>query len=200
MAPLVRAGKLAGLLLQYPAAFRLSDENAERLRRTLALFGEVPRVVELRHRSWSDRAAETRALLEEAGASWAVIDEPKFATSVRQPFEPAGELFYLRLHGRNAEKWWRHAESWERYDYLYSPEEISALAGRLRQVGARFPGPVHALFNNHARGQAVANALMLKREMGQEIAAALPAEVVEAFPALRGCGPVEPNLLGGAER
>jgi hypothetical protein len=33
-------------------------------------------------------------------------------------------FYYMRLHGRNAAKWWRHEKSEDRYDYLYSADEL----------------------------------------------------------------------------
>ena len=118
--PLAEAGKLGALLLQYPAGFHFSAENLEKIESTLKWFYDYPKVVELRHKSWSEKNPEIKALLLENRASGVLIDEPKFATSIRQPAEAIGEIFYFRAHGRNAKAWWNPKESWERYDYLYS--------------------------------------------------------------------------------
>ncbi|MGH7846593.1 MAG: DUF72 domain-containing protein, partial [Candidatus Binatia bacterium] len=121
-------------------------------------------------------------------------DEPKFSDSIRQEFEPAGEILYVRLHGRNQAKWWRHAEPWERYDYFYSAQQISALRARLARLATQAPNTkIHVLFNNHARGQAVANALMLKDQMGQKIGGFLPRTLVQAYPDLASLAPPEPG-------
>jgi uncharacterized protein YecE (DUF72 family) len=125
--PLADAGKLGALLLQYPAGFHCTPENVENVERTLRAFADYPKVVELRHKSWSENSAETNTLLQENRASEVIIDEPKFSTSIRQEFKPTGDIFYFRAHGRNAKAWWKHAESWERYDYLYSRAEINEL-------------------------------------------------------------------------
>src|SRR5919108_2303649 len=121
--PLADSGKLAAILLQYPAGFYCSPENIEKLHTTLNYFPQYPRAVELRHKSWSERAEETTALLEQNESTWVFIDEPKFASSARQNFDPVGKMLYFRAHGRNVQKWWNHKESWERYDYCYSREE-----------------------------------------------------------------------------
>jgi len=105
IAPLVEADRLGELLFQYPSGFVLNPENAERLEVVLAEFNFGPKVVELRHRSWSARRAETDALLARLRTSWAFIDEPKFATSVRQELTAEGDISSLRLHGRNAAMW-----------------------------------------------------------------------------------------------
>jgi uncharacterized protein YecE (DUF72 family) len=184
IAPLAEAGKLGALLFQYPAGFYFTKTNAERLAWTLDAFRGFPAVVELRHRSWSDRRGDTESLLAGAGAVWAVIDEPKFESSVRQPFEPNGGMFYLRLHGRNSAQWWEHGESWQRYDYLYGAEKMQALAKRIEQIAERRTArKILAFFNNHARGRAVADGLMLKRALGLDVPE-LPRELTAAYPEL----------------
>ena len=187
---LADAGKLGVMLFQYPPGFHFTEQNGDRLAWILGAFHEYRKAVELRHRSWSDKSKETRALLAESGAAWAVIDEPKFDSSVRQSFEPEGEIFYLRLHGRNRAKWWRHQEAWERYDYLYGPEEIRVFADKIREIIGQAPQTkIYVFFNNHARGQAPANGLMLGHELGLEIAGPLPRSLVEAYPQLGKIGP-----------
>ena len=185
VAPLVEAGRLGGLLFQYPAGFVRNQENAERLEAALAAFDFCPKVVELRHRSWSDQRAQTDALLARFRTSWAFIDEPKFPMSVKQELAATDELTYLRLHGRNAEKWWRHQEAWERYDYFYRAENIHRLADRLQQLAGKSPRTkFYVFFNNHARGQAVANGLMLQAALASGVRAKAPPSMIEAFPEL----------------
>ena len=62
--PLAEVGKLAALLFQYPAGFHFAPENVERIERTLEAFAEFPKVIELRHRSWSDHESQTRDMLD----------------------------------------------------------------------------------------------------------------------------------------
>jgi uncharacterized protein YecE (DUF72 family) len=184
---LADAGKLGILLFQYPPSFHYTKKNEEGLYWSLRAFKDYQKAVELRHRSWSDRREEVKALLEQLGATWAVIDEPKFSSSVEQRFESLGEIFYLRLHGRNQEKWWSHVEAWERYDYFYGPEEIRFFGEKIREMTQKSPrAKIYVFLNNHARGQAVANALMLKHEMGQEMSGSLPRGLVEQYPQLAG--------------
>lgn len=184
IAPLAEAKRLGALLFQYPASFACDAVNIERLESALASFAMAPKVVELRHKSWSDRRAATEALLKKFNATWAFIDEPKFASSVKQDLAAQGDLNYLRLHGRNQEKWWRHDSAWERYDYFYQPENIHRLAAKLKQLSGQTPAKSYVFFNNHARGQAVANALMLKLALGFDDGAAVPDSLAKAFPSL----------------
>jgi uncharacterized protein YecE (DUF72 family) len=183
--PIAEAGKLGAVLLQYPAGFHCSEENMEKVQDALRRFYDYPKVVELRHKSWSANSSALKALLLENRASGVLIDEPKFATSIRQELETVGDIFYFRAHGRNAKAWWRPKESWERYDYLYSREQIKGHAGRIKTAAER-PGvkKAFAFYNNHARGNAPANAIMLSQELGVRLNAMPPEEMVSKFPEL----------------
>jgi uncharacterized protein YecE (DUF72 family) len=183
--PLAEAGKLGALLLQYPAGFHCSPENMERVQNTLRWFYDFPKVVELRHKSWTEQAADVKALLLENRASGVLIDEPKFATSIRQQPEALGDIFYFRAHGRNARAWWNPKESWERYDYLYSRAEIQRHAAWIKTATEK-PGvkKAFAFYNNHARANAAANALMLAQELGVRLNAMPPEAMVIKFPDL----------------
>ena len=93
--------------------------------RLLRAFREYPVAVELRHSSWSDAIAETLELLNAFQAAWVQIDEPKFRFSIRQNYLPNVQgFYYMRLHGRNVQQWWRHDKSEDRYNYLYSRDEL----------------------------------------------------------------------------
>ena len=183
--PLAEAGKLGALLLQYPAGFQCSAENLEKVESTLRWFYDYPKVVELRHKSWSEKNSEIKRLLLENRASGVLIDEPKFAASIRQPAETIGEIFYFRAHGRNAKAWWNPKEPWERYDYLYAREEIKKHAARIK-TAAGTPGvkKAFAFYNNHARANAPANAIMLSQELGVRLKAMPPEAMVAKFPDL----------------
>lgn len=71
----------------------------------------------------------------------------------------SSSLAYIRLHGRNEETWWG-SDSASRYDYLYSAKELASLLGRIQSFTTHTQ-KVLIYFNNHRRGQAVANALTL---------------------------------------
>jgi uncharacterized protein YecE (DUF72 family) len=194
IAPLSDAGKLGPLLFQYPASFRCEEKNLEKLSQTLAAFEAYRKVVELRHKSWSDHAKETQAVLSRLNAAWVYIDEPKFPSSVKQELDFHGSIAYLRLHGRNQEKWWSHENAWERYDYFYPPASVRRLGAKIKQLAAKSPATTfYVLFNNHARGQAVANALMLVSQLTNGEKSRAPQALVDAFPDLK-------DFVGGAGR
>src|SRR5215207_2256379 len=123
--PLADAGRLGALLAQFPASFKDTPATRDYLAQLLRAFRDYPIAIELRHRSWSDAIGDTLAMLNGFGAAWVQIDEPKFRFSIRQNYLPnVKSFYYMRLHGRNAEQWWRHAKSEDRYNYLYSPGEL----------------------------------------------------------------------------
>src|SRR5262249_19744048 len=129
MDPLASAGKLGALLAQFPPSFKLNDPAVDYLQRLLRVFADYPVAVEVRHKSWSDDGRRTLRLLNESKAAWVQIDEPKFQLSIRQNFLPnVTGFYYLRLHGRNVKNWWYHAKPEDRYNYLYSAEELEPFA------------------------------------------------------------------------
>lgn len=148
--PLANAGKLGPLVAQFPASFKNDTASRAHLTALLRAFRDYRVCVELRHVSWS--VADTLALLHALGATWLEIDEPRFKDSVRiiegvtrQPFR------YLRLHGRNAKAWWKAGE--DRYDYLYTVDELRPIAESLAPTRA-----ARVAFNNHPNARAISNA------------------------------------------
>lgn len=123
-------------------------------------------------------------MLNGFGAAWVQIDEPKFRFSIRQNYLPnVTGFYYMRLHGRNAAKWWRHDKSEDRYDYLYSDAELrefSETAGAARRLVKK----LYLYTNNHFSAKSVANAAMIKRQLGEPIEGEYPPEFVERFPEL----------------
>ncbi len=127
--PLASSGKLGALLAQFPPSFKDAPASREYLAGLLRAFAGYAVAVELRHRSWSDGIGNTLTLLNEFGAAWVQIDEPKFQFSIRQNHLPNVKgFYYMRLHGRNAAAWWRHDKAEDRYDYLYSASELKEFA------------------------------------------------------------------------
>jgi uncharacterized protein YecE (DUF72 family) len=197
--PLVQARKLGCLLVQFPPRFHFEEQNLEHLNRTLGSFQDFPLAVELRHRSWSDDFSATEKVLNNYGASLVYIDEPKFRFSIQQDFKPIGPIFYLRMHGRNIEKWFRHKTAAEKYNYLYSADELSPFVAGLNQVKG-LTKKVYVYMNNHFRAKAVANAIMLRYKLDLPITKGFWKGLIEEYPEL-GELPIktegEENLLGG---
>jgi uncharacterized protein YecE (DUF72 family) len=186
--PIAEAGRLAALLVQFPSSFHAAPETLDYLDWLGQALAAYPLAVELRHSSWSDRTADTRAHLMAHRAAWVHIDEPKFASSIAQRLAPADDdtpLLYIRLHGRNAAEWWSHAEADDRYNYLYSPEELAPFATAAAAASAAGRRVVMYL-NNHFSAKAVANAVVLKHQLGELVTGEYAREMVDRYPALAG--------------
>ena len=68
-----------------------------------------------------------------------------------------GPVAYIRLHGRNARAWFsRDAGRDEKYDYLYSREELRLWEEAIGEMEA---DRLFLILNNHFQGKAIANAL-----------------------------------------
>ena len=183
--PLASAGKLGALLAQFPPSFKDDPASREYLAHLIHALGGYTIAVELRHRSWSDDVGGTLALLNGFGAAWVQIDEPKFRFSIRQNFLPnVTGCYYMRLHGRNAAKWWSHEKAEERYDYLYSADEVKEFS----ETAAAAKELVKTLYlytNNHFSAKAIANAAMIKQQLGEPIDGEYPPEFLDKYPELR---------------
>jgi uncharacterized protein YecE (DUF72 family) len=190
--PIAVAGRLGALLAQFPASFHRTPTNQEYLAWLLQTFRDYPVAVELRHRDWSDQVGDTLALLSEYGAAWVQIDEPKFRFSIRQNYLPNVKgFYYMRLHGRNAAQWWHHDVAEDRYNYLYSADELKPFAETLTATDA-IVRKAYLYLNNHFSAKGVVNAAMLKAMVGQEVTGTYPPEMVERYPELAGLVQVAP--------
>jgi uncharacterized protein YecE (DUF72 family) len=179
--PLASAGKLGALLAQFPASFKDTAASRAYLEWLLKVFAEYLVSVELRHASWSDQVGDTIELLNEFGAAWTQIDEPKFRTSIRQNQLPNVRTFYyMRLHGRNAAQWWKHDAMEDRYNYLYSTEELQPLAETATAARA-IVKKAYLYMNNHFAAKSVANAIQVKHLTGDTIEGEYPQPLVERY-------------------
>ena len=184
--PLASSGRLGALLAQFPASFKDTAPSRDYLADLLRAFAGYRVAVELRHRSWSDGIGETLALLNTFGAAWVQIDEPKFRFSIRQNYLPNVQgFYYMRLHGRNAAKWWRHEKSEDRYDYLYSAAELKEFSDTA-DAAKRLVKKLYLYTNNHFSAKSVANAAMIKQQLGEPIEGEYPPEFIERYPELTG--------------
>jgi uncharacterized protein YecE (DUF72 family) len=183
IAPLAEAGKLGALLAQFPPSFKPNegalDYLTDLIRRLRGAGFEL--AVELRHRDWtqSDEAPAIRALFQDEGVAWVMIDEPKFRTSIRD-VPLTGRVGYFRFHGRNYEQWWHHDAAEDRYNYLYPAAEQQELAEEVSEV-ASSTDHTFAFYNNHYGAKAIVNAVQLKLAMGQSVDTPLPEPLVEQF-------------------
>lgn len=180
--PVAEAGRLGALLAQFPWSFRYRPENVDWLEQVVApLRRFAPVVVEVRHDSWL--APEALQTLRDLGLGFCNIDQPRLHHCIPPTDLVIGPVGYVRLHGRNAQKWFQHEEAHERYDYLYSREELAEWVPRIRKVQQE-ADKTFVFCNNHYRAQAVVNALELKHLLSGQKVEAPPGLVLE-YPRLR---------------
>ncbi len=161
--PIASAGRLGALLMQFPSSFHNEPSTQEYLRWLNEAFRDYPRAVELRHESWRGST-----VAEESGAARVLQDEPfaQLSAAALPSNRLTSPLVYLRMHGRNKEQWWEHEHPEDRYNYLYSAEELEPIADFVKEEAA-IEKRVLVYFNNHFSAKAVANADILKNQIGQ---------------------------------
>lgn len=154
--PLVKEGRLTAVLAQFPYSFHATSENAAYIERFAERLAPLPLVVEFRNARW--HGTGSLDFLRRIGVGYCVVDEPKLAGLM--PYSPAATtgLGYFRLHGRNRR--WFKAPASERYDYLYSAEELREFVPDILRIEQETDKTV-VMFNNCHAGQAVRNALDL---------------------------------------
>ncbi len=162
LTPLIAAEKFACVLAQFPYSFHANRDNRDYLKRMREGFGNLTVVVEFRSRDWiSERTFDELRALD---LGFCCVDQPRFKSLVPPVAVATGPVAYVRFHGRNRQKWWRHDEAWERYDYAYSDEELMEWLPRIRQLDEETALTL-VYMNNHWQGQAVGTARQLKTLM-----------------------------------
>jgi len=173
--PLQEAKRLGAVLLQYPWSFKNTPESREKLADLFQSFAGYPLALEVRHASFQND--DFLQFLNEHDVAWVNVDQPLFSDSVKPADTVTGNVAYVRLHGRNYEKWFAHEESWERYNYLYTKDELKPWIDRIQRMAEK--NETYVITNNHFRGQAIVNAGDLKEALGQTTK--LPPQLRETY-------------------
>jgi uncharacterized protein YecE (DUF72 family) len=182
LTPFLEAGRIGALLLQFPWSFRNTDENRDYVARLCARFRDYPLVLEVRHGSWSEPG--TLDTLEQLDLGLCNIDQPLFKRSIKPAALTTSAVGYIRLHGRNYQSWFtENKHVGERYDYLYSVEELEPWLDRIKTV-EHAAKDTYVVTNNHYLGKAIVNALEISSILKGEAVAA-PQTLVEHYPEIR---------------
>ena len=89
------------------------------------------------------------------------MDEPRLKGLLPPVAVATSPIGYVRLHGRNREKWWQHDNPSERYDYLYPEAELREWVPKIHAL-EKITDKVYVFMNNHPQGKAVQNAKHLQ--------------------------------------
>ncbi len=191
VAPLVEAGRLGALLVQFPWSFKNTKENHEYLSGLFVQFMEYPLVVEVRHSSWN--RPEIFAWLQEVGVGFCNIDQPVIGRSIGPSDLSTAPVGYVRLHGRNYEQWFSSgAQPQERYNYFYSHAELEPWIERIRNIALQ-SAVTFVITNNHYGGKAIANALQLIHLLSKQ-QVHVPEDMLASFPELKEIALPEPEI------
>jgi uncharacterized protein YecE (DUF72 family) len=192
-----KASKLGAVLLQFPFSFHRTPETMKYLSSVVKRFADYPLVVEVRHATWN--VPEVFELLRERDVGFCNIDQPLIGRSIKPSAETTAPVGYVRLHGRRYDTWFsedadmpRH----ERYNYLYSVEELRPWVERTEKV-AEAAREVYVITNNHYQGKGVVNALELI-SMLTDSKVKVPEPLRQQYPELERIaseGPKEPTLF-----
>lgn len=154
--------KLGAVLLQLPPFVAAGDAQAAELERILRRFRPLRVAVEFRHRSWvaPGQRERTMDLLAANDAAYVCVDAPRLDTASAMPpiaEVTCGALAYLRLHGRNRATWHTGTTVAERYDHVYTRDEMAEWLDPVLDMAERAQ-EVAVVFNNNARDYALRNA------------------------------------------
>ncbi len=162
--PLRAAGKLGAILFQLPPYVVHKDASLDYLEWARDQLAGYDVLVEFRHRSWLDdeHRSDSLAFLERIGAAYVTVDAPRSETArnlVPTVVAATTPLAYVRFHGRNLGTWnKRGGSAAERFDYLYSDDELGEWTGPLRELAGQAE-QVFAFFNNNASSEDPENPL-----------------------------------------
>jgi uncharacterized protein YecE (DUF72 family) len=153
--PLRETGKLGGILMQFPPYVVPRAASLDYLEWAQGQLEGDEMLVEFRHGSWLDdeHRLETLGFLESHHMAYVIVDAPRTGGRNVLPTVVATTTptAYVRFHGRNAETWNKRVRSAaERFDYLYSEEELREWVEPLEELAGKAE-QVYAMFNNNGR-------------------------------------------------
>jgi len=159
--PMLDAGRLGCVLIQFPSFFWPKRDNFEYIERCHKWMMDVPLVIEFRNRAWVKES--TFSFLRSNELGFCVVDEPQLSRLMPFIPETTSRIGYVRLHGRN--KNWFEASREERYNYSYSEKELQEFSAPMREISENTV-KTYVFFNNCHAGYAAKNGLMMKRILG----------------------------------
>jgi len=157
--PIITAGKLGCILVQFPYSFRFNRHNWDYLARFREWLGELPMVIEFRNVQWL--RSEIFDWLRHQDLGFCCVDEPQLPNILPPLAVVTSSVGYIRFHGRNSAKWWQHEHAYERYDYSYTSQELSQWLPKIQKLDS-IAEKTFIFANNHWRGQAVSTIRQLR--------------------------------------
>ncbi len=183
LAPLREAGKMGGVLMQFPpfVTALYADKTREALEYIEWATGQLarglpgsPMLVEFRHPSWvtGDQCEQTMRFLSDRDLAYVSVDAPQFPDRSTMPAVTAATApwAYVRMHGRNRDTYFaRTSSAAERFDYLYTAEELREWEKPIRELAAESER-TWVMFNNCKYDYAPRNAREMAAILGDAVA------------------------------
>jgi uncharacterized protein YecE (DUF72 family) len=155
--PLYEVDRLGSILFQFPYSFSFNENNLDYIKRIGEDFAGYNICVEFRNNSWlNDTMLEN---LKKLSVGFCNVDEPHLKGLIPATSICTTDTGYIRFHGRNSASWWEHEHAYQRYDYMYSQEELAEWIPKAKEItdGAK---KTFIYFNNHYKGKAAKSALL----------------------------------------
>jgi len=179
--PARQGDKLGAVLAQFPFSMHFTQESVDWLMRLADDLADYPLAIEVRHGGWdNDRFYQ---FLRDRRIAFCNIDQPQLRNCLAPTQIATTDFAYVRLHGRNAANWFSAAVPSDRYNYLYSENELQQWVKRIGQI-KQHTSRIFVFANNHFVGKATANAIQLRYMFLQKRVPAPPL-LVKNFPQLQ---------------
>ncbi len=157
--PIITAGKLGCILAQFPYSFSFNRRNWDYLEMFKERLGELPLVIEFRNAHWLK--SDVLDWLHHNNLGFCCVDEPQLPNLLPPLAEVTSNISYIRFHGRNSANWWQHEHAYQRYDYSYTPQELSEWLPKILKLDS-VAEKTFIFANNHWRGQAIGTIRQLR--------------------------------------
>ncbi|MBI5087199.1 MAG: DUF72 domain-containing protein, partial [Acidobacteria bacterium] len=193
--PLLRTRRLGAVVMQFPWAFRFTEENRQFLIRLRRAFHEFPLAAEMRHESWLRDEAVTTLVNYHIG--FINVDQPEYFRAMPPAALLTSGVALVRLHGRHNPDAFREFDSPADRRYMYDLDELLEWKPRLERL-AGFASRTLVTTTNAVEGRAMVNALQL-REICGGVSLEAPTSLLSLYPAelaaFRARRPVQAMLL-----
>lgn len=178
--PLLDAGVMGGLVLQFPHSFLRTRESEDYLRRLGKTFGTFERFIEVRHDSWNH--PDAFRFFRDQNFHLINVDLPRIKRHMPLTNEAWDGAAYFRLMGRNSTSWDRGGVQ-ERYRYNYSAAELEDFVKRIESVQHSVER-TFVVFHNDPNANSPVNGFQLRHIINKKAKIAVPESLAKKFPAL----------------
>jgi uncharacterized protein YecE (DUF72 family) len=188
--PLEAAGKLGGLLIQFPYSFTNINERRMYLMQLAKAFQPHCLFVEVRHNSWDSPLMYN--FFQENKLHLVNVDLPGIKRHMPLTSEAWNGAAYFRMMGRNVMTWDRPFSKHQsgnylvsdRYHYLYNDRELEHLLSMIEQMRLR-GNTTFVVFHNDPEANSLVNGFQLRHLVRHKHRVLVPQNLVTAFPALK---------------